>query len=153
MYVIALAGKKNRGKSHTLNIVYQLLLSDGYTQVKNLPPHFIFRILGNPVQEDFIDILQKRGKVIGFATMGDYYQGNKDDKGDTIKNLLKTLFDVGCTTAICACTTENLSKDESKIQLEIGLYPNIVLEKSVTNIQSQERIINNIDAQKIFNHI
>ena len=110
MYVIALAGKENGGKSHTLNILYQLLLSDGYTQVKNLPHHFIFRILGNPVQEDFIDILQKKGKVIGFATMGDYYKGNKVDEGDTIKNLLKTLFDAGCTTAICACTTENLSK-------------------------------------------
>ncbi len=153
MYVIALAGEKDSGKSHTLNIVYQLLLFDGYKQVENLPLPYQYRILGNPIQKDFTDILEKKGKLIGFATMGDYYTGDNVAKEDTIKNLLEVLFDAGCTIALCACKSKNPSNDKSKIQGEIGLYPNIIIEKSPKAILSKERIVNNTDAQNIFNLI
>jgi hypothetical protein len=147
MYVIALTGKVNTGKTETLNIVYQLLLFDGYKQVKNLPSPFIFRVLGND-QKDFTDVLEKKGKVVGIVTMGDFYSKEGDD-GETIKNLLRRLFNAGCTTAICACTGENVEK----IRLELQDYPNITFQKSIASQPSEERIKNNSDAQTIFNHI
>ena len=74
MKVIALRGEADTGKTETLNIVYQLLLSSGYKQIKN---HF--EVLGNPIIRDFLDILENdETKIkIGFATMGDYARNSK----------------------------------------------------------------------------
>lgn len=138
MEVIALKGKSNCGKSHTLNIVYQLLLNDGYTQVKGY-----FRVLGNHVQEDFFDILEKDGKRIGFATMGDYFEKNKIREDDSVAALLKKLGDENCEKAICASSTEDTLK-------EVEFYPHhILINKRESNIESEQRIKNGEDAQRI----
>ena len=60
MEVIALQGHSNSGKSETINIVYQLLLQNGYTQVRG---QFIGP-LGNPAMRDFLDVLQKDDKIV-----------------------------------------------------------------------------------------
>lgn len=141
MQVIALKGRRNCGKSHTLNIVYQLLLNDGYTQVAG---HF--KELGEQKQEDFLDILEKDGQRIGFATMGDYSEDNKEKVDDSIKELLKTLENAGCEVAICACSTHI----KGTLQ-EIEAYPNhIIINKKLTSIKSEYRIKNGEDARKFF---
>jgi hypothetical protein len=148
MYVIALSGKENSGKSQTLNIVFNLLLLDGYKQVENLPPPFRRKSLGTVEQKDFTDVVQKNGKIIGIATMGDYYSKPGHNNPDTIKSLLRALFDAGCTTAICACR-----EDEAVNREELADFPNIIFKKSTSNEQWEQWIKNNSDAQSIFNHI
>ena len=94
MKVIALSGAENTGKSHTINVVYNFLLRDGYIQ---LPGHF--RVLGNPIFEDIIDIITKKKVLVGFVGMGDYQRG----QGASLKSLLEELKNKGCHVAICAC--------------------------------------------------
>lgn len=139
MDIIALRGNQNKGKSETLNTVYQLMLLFGYIQAPAGPGHF--RVLGNPVQKDFIDILEKKGKRIGIATMGDYARGN-----DSIANLLSYLDTQGCDKAICAC-----SSDVSGTLNAITAYPNHqVIDKVVTLVEAEQRIRNGEDAEKIY---
>lgn len=64
MDVIALMGDSNVGKTQTLNILYSLLLANGYTQVVG---HF-----QDHSNNDFMDILEKKEVRIGVATQGDY---------------------------------------------------------------------------------
>lgn len=138
MEVIALKGKPNSSKSHTLNIVYQLLLNGGYTQVAG---HF--RVLGEPKQEDFIDILEKDGVKIGVATMGDYSEKDKVRDDDSAAALLKTLEKQDCKKAICASSTKDTLK-------EVEAYHNhILINKRISTIESEQRIKNGEDANRI----
>jgi len=108
MVLLALEGQPSCGKSETLNIVYQLLLHNGYTQLPNK-----FRDLGNLKMRDFTDILVKGNKKIGIVTQGDYVTTQ-----DSIENHLSNLFRENCTIAICACTTKN-----PKAKLQVMRYP------------------------------
>jgi hypothetical protein len=67
MKLIILTGASDKGKSRTLNLSFNALINFGYTRFQN---HF--RTLGNPIQNDFIDIVERNNYRIGFATMGDY---------------------------------------------------------------------------------
>lgn len=137
MEVIALHGPSNKGKSETLNIVYQLMLLYGYTQV---PGHF--RILGNPVQKDFIDILEKDGKCYGIATMGDYAR----KPNECVKDLLHYLNSQGCHKAICACNDNLLGTVNAVKAYAHTLYP----KTNVTPHEHLYRIINHQDALHIY---
>ena len=139
--IIALTGKSNTGKSETLNIVYQLMLLFGYTQV---PGHF--RVLGNPRNHDCIDILEKNGVRIGIAMMGDYEKYLKDIKpGDTVQDLLKYLESNGCAKTVCACN------NDLKIALEfISKYTYHIVEKKVATNEALKRKLNGEDAEKLF---
>lgn len=139
MEILALEGNPNCGKSETLNIVYQLLLLNGYTQV----PGF-FAVLGNPKMRDFIDVLAKDNKIIGIVTQGDYVTGT-----DAIKNHLNKLSLAKCSIAICACTNKN-----PKAKLQVTNYtPHTFFMQTGTSVKSLERIMNNTTAQQIFNAI
>ena len=141
MDVIALTGKSNCGKTETLNIVYQFLLQNGYVQIQN--PIF-FKVLGNPVMRDFIDILEKGNRKVGIVTVGDYVIGNI-----SIQKNLAYLDAAGCNIAITACTTKN-----PKAEFQVKFYPNSTLiSKISTNELSKERIENYFYAQKIINSI
>jgi len=139
MEIIALRGNQNEGKSETLNTVYQLMLLFGYQQV---PGHF--RQLGNPTQKDFTDILEKKGRKVGIATMGDF-DVNKKYPQDTVQELLKYLERNGCDKAICACN--------NGLAIAVNFingYNHVYLSKTVTVVQSEHRIKNGEDAEKIY---
>jgi ABC-type uncharacterized transport system YnjBCD ATPase subunit len=142
MEVLALEGNSNCGKSETLNIVYQMLLSDGFTQIAGN-----FAVLGNPKMRDFTDVLTKENKIIGIVTQGDYVIGK-----DSIAKHLNKLFLAGCSVAICACTNNN-----PKAKLQVMKYtPNTFFIKNptyTTSVESLERVLNNIIATQIFNAI
>lgn len=135
MKVIALRGPQNTGKSHTLNIVYQLLLRDRYVQV---PGHF--RVLGNPVFEDFIDILEKDGQWVGLVGMGDYQRGS-----GSLRNLLGELQNKGCKLSLCCC------RDNPKIERAVTNYPNhLFVNKTPSAGPDNDRIVNAFDADAMF---
>lgn len=135
MKVVALVGEGNTGKSHTINVVYNFLLKDGYCQI---PEHF--RILGNPIYEDFIDILEKDEIKIGFAGMGDYITG----EGRSIKNLLAELYIKECDVAICAC------RNNPKMLMAVQSYtPHSIVIKTLSKGNENHRIVNVADALKI----
>ena len=138
MRIIALRGKENSGKSHVINITYQLLLSSGWTQVAGN-----FRILGNPKYEDIIDILEKDNVLIGIIGAGDYQIGEI-----SLKKLIRELEDKNCDIVVCACRTN------PKIEKAITNYDNHNwIDKTISNGNANDRIVNNIDAIKIINQI
>lgn len=143
MKIIALQGKRNKGKSETLNIVYQFMLLFGYTQV---PGHF--RELGNPIQKDFTDILEKKGMRIGIATLGDYddYKSDSDAlPGDIIQDLITHLQSHGCKKVICACNIKL-----AKAIAFIKSYQHHFVKKTETSVKSEQRIRNGEDAEIIY---
>ncbi|MGP8216584.1 MAG: hypothetical protein ACLQQ4_13540 [Bacteroidia bacterium] len=139
MEVIALRSSANCGKSHTLNVAYQLLLNAGYKQV---PGHFgqeeIFNVLGEKVygSNDFFDVLINGGKIVGIATGGEY-----------VKDLAKILIyfkNAGCVKAICACTNE-----EDTLSIIKKYTPHIFIDKTAQHIDSLKRIDDGAFARKI----
>lgn len=139
MDVIVLVGGKNTGKSKTLNIVYQYMLLFGYVQV---PGHFME--IGNRDFYDCRDILEKKGKKVGIATMGDF-----EDKqpGETVQDLLNYFDTNGCNIAICACN------DMLQVALAfIRTYNHQIIQKTVRRNRdgSDERIVNGEDAERVY---
>lgn len=60
MNVIALEGTSSVGKTSTINVVYQLLLQNGYTQVLGC-----FEDLAN---NDFLDVMTNGNQTIGVVS-------------------------------------------------------------------------------------
>lgn len=134
MKIIALRGGENTGKSHVINIVYQFLLSEEWSQVQG---HF--RELGNPIYNDMIDILSKENILLGIIGAGDYQIG---DMG--LKNLIGELENKGCQIIICAC------RNNPKIEKTVYNYPDHNwIDKTLSNGRYNDRIVNGIDAQTI----
>ena len=131
MEIISLKGVAKCGKTYTLNIVYQLLLQGGGTQVQG---HFEDH--GNG---DFLDVLKFRGKLIGIATQGDYVY--------KLKGYLEILFKSGCYKTICACTI----KDGT--QRVIALYPHLFIDKQIESDISLQRINDGVCANRIYSMI
>lgn len=87
MNIIVLVGPSSCGKSTTLNIVYQLLLTQGAVSTNRQQEG------GNP--KDFSDIVEWQGKKIAFFTMGDY--------SGALVTAIRYYFAQNCDTLICAC--------------------------------------------------
>ena len=107
MKVIALRGEPNCGKTKTLNLVYELLLKEGWQQVEDS-----YQDLCNG---DFLDVLKKGNKILGIVTQGDYAIGNC-----SVRNHLKTMVEKNCDITVCACT---IGRHKQKIQNAIDSYP------------------------------
>lgn len=138
--IIALRGDSNKGKSKTLNIVYQYLLLFGYLQV----PKY-FDVLGNRDQYDFIDIVEKKGVKVGIATMGDYQNGLQRKRKDSVETQIDHLVAVGCDVVVCAVNS-GLTRAIS----HISSYPHEFVNKSVSLSDDEERIKNGEDAERIY---
>jgi len=136
MKIIALRGAENTGKSHVINIVYQFLLMGGWSQIPGN-----FRILGNKIFEDVIDILQKEKILIGIIGAGDYQIGNMG-----LKNLIDELKNKGCQIIICSC--RNNPKIEKAVTLN---HDYIWVDKTLSTGRDNDRIVNGIDAEHIIN--
>ncbi len=162
MYVIALTGQSDRGKSTTLNRVYQLLLENGYRQLENYPTGFTHRVLWENTEhtekgEDFIDIVERKGFLVGIVSLGDYHK----EEDNNVRNLLNELERAGCNVAICALShgASNKSKEDI-IQSQLSAYPHKIIAKTVVTediapnlINRQRAILNEQDAQTILNQV
>ncbi|WP_270527601.1 hypothetical protein [Phocaeicola plebeius] len=124
MKIIALEGPSNCGKTETLHIVYNSLLQNGYQPIPNA-----FEDLFN---NDFLDVVEKSGKIIGIVTQGDYAIGKC-----SVKKHLERLTKFNCDTIICACI---LGDTKHKIKDAIMTYkPYHFLTKSKSiNVNMQD---------------
>lgn len=138
--IIALKGDSDRGKSKTLNLVYQYLLLFGYVQVpKN------FDILGNSDQYDFIDIVERKGLKVGIATMGDYQNGLQRRVKGSVESQIDLLVGAGCDIVVCAVNS-GLTRAIS----HISSYTHEFVDKTVSVSDDEERIRNGEDAERIY---
>ncbi len=139
MEIIALRGDSLKGKSKTLNIVYQYLLLFGYIQVSG---HF--KGFGKDLN-DFIDIVEKKGVKVGIVTMGDYEKTRSKNPKFSVQNLVDHLKSQGCEKIICAVNTS------LKYAITyIGTHSHIFIDKTITSLNSEERIKNGEDAERIY---
>lgn len=135
MKVIALRSTPNTGKSHTINIVYSLLINIGYRQV----PGF-FREMGRSKDEDVFDILENDKIKLGIIGMGDYVR----KPGICLKDLLLEQEKNGCDVVICPCRVNKI------MESDVSAY-NVhhFVDKTITNQKSLIKIVNTQDAIKI----
>jgi hypothetical protein len=136
MDVIALTGISNSGKTETLNILYQIILLNGYVQV---PGHF--RDLGNG---DCLDVFEKNGVRVGIVTQGDYVIG-----AHSVINHLHVLDVAGCVKCICACTTSK-PKILIAIRMAYTAPPPLLVPKTPSPVVSSNRIVNGADANHLY---
>ena len=132
MEIIALEGKSNAGKTTVINVVYQLMLEMGYTQIPGR-----FQDLDN---NDFLDVLTNENQTVGIVSQGDYARGKY-----AVKNHLATLESFGCDKAICACSTDK----SSEIKAAILAYPNTIVAKLPQPVVALQRIDNHKDAKTL----
>lgn len=86
-----LRGESNCGKSETLRMVYDELIKD---KAKIISPK---SVLGNEKQGDFECLLDYKGEILAFYTMGDY--------STAVVEAFSTYKDK-CDVLICACNTK-----------------------------------------------
>jgi hypothetical protein len=139
MEILALNGSADCGKTNTLNIVYQLLLNAGYTQVKG---HFdkpdSVNFLGEGVygSKDFFDVLADGNKLVGITT-GENSESELEKRLSYFKN-------VGCVKAICAYTNSD------RYQAVVHKYPeHKLIDKTSEPVESLKRINDGDFARKI----
>lgn len=144
MKIIALSGSHDTGKSHTINLVYSLLILDGYNQIEN-----VFESLGNPKQFDCFDILVKNSLRIGIIGMGDYLKGPY-----SLKNLIEKISKIRCDIIVCACRNDDgftniIKKHPNHIIIDKAIPLNDRNERDITKF----RIENLKDAKKIIDNL
>jgi hypothetical protein len=135
--IIALQGRGDSGKSTTIGILHDLLLSGGYTQV---PGAF------TPHGKDFIDVLTDGKRKIGITSSGDTY--------DLVHDRLQELITAGCQVCICACRTADRIPPGTiaAVNSFSGYSPEFV-QKTYAQNPNQEPSINASDANNVFNEI
>lgn len=140
MRVIVLQGMPNTGKTKTLWLVRDLILSNGVQSEPNA--FFIFGQYKIPHKDDFKDIIQYKGKRIAFYSTGDYSTYLADAIYDYDR--------LGCDVLVCA-----LSINTAKIRANNALnhFNATRINKTVAPNTNAELATNTADAQTIFNLI
>ena len=133
MKVIMLSGGNSCGKTTTLTIVYQMLLSNSWKSTNKKP------LGGN--RKDFEDVVNKQNKRVAIFTMGDYSL--------QVISAMTKYNSQKVDVLVCACNSRFV-----KPYIEIKKYvPNNIIQKSVTSSKNMEITMNNNDATTIFNLI
>ncbi|MBB6005431.1 hypothetical protein [Arcicella rosea] len=132
--IIALRGKGNSGKTTTIRILHNLLLANGYVQVRSN-----FSVNGG----DFITIFSKKGKLIGVTSSGDTY--------DLVHDRLQEMVNANCNICVCACRTFDRSAKPgtNAAIIEFATYSNQFVEKTVDDNAATRPATNNSDAQNL----
>lgn len=130
MHVIALRGRHDSGKSQTLGMVYQLLLTHGYTQV---PGHY--QLLSGGA--DIYDVLTNGTQIVGVVSRGDV--------GSWLATDLANLAAAGCVKAVCACRLWGYTNT-----MAVDNYPNTYVDKTVAPNPALELRTNQNDANRVF---
>ena len=126
---------RNTGKTSTLNLVYDLLVSNGGGVSNNRQP-----LGGDP--NDFSDIVVRGTQRIAFFTMGDYST-----------YLVNAIYDYdrqSCDVLVCA-----LSTNTAKVRANNALnqFNATRINKTIAPNATAELATNTTDAQTIFNLI
>jgi len=133
MRIIVLQGMPSTGKTRTLNLVSDLLLQSAGLSTNR-------QVIGNPVQNDFSDIIQWNNLRIAFFTMGDY--------STYLANAIHDYNNQNCDVMVCA-----LSTNTAKVRANNALinFNATRINKTIAPNQNAEIAINTADAQTIFN--
>lgn len=131
--ILALRGRGNSGKTTTIEILHEIMIRNGYIQV---PDRYRARV-------DFIDILSKKGKLIGITSSGDTFV--------RVSQRLEELTGENCNIIICACRTRGGSLD-ALVQYEdqeIRLIPKTIIRQrsrhETTNVADALRLLTMIE--------
>jgi hypothetical protein len=135
--IIALRGRGNSGKSETIRILHDLLLQNGYAQVRS-----DFRTDGN----DFITVFSKSEYLIGITSSGDTY--------DLVHDKLNELINDGCEICVCACRTyDRVPPGTNAAILEFDNFANQFIEKTLDENINTQTATNRTDAQRLLSEI
>lgn len=127
--IIALRGRGNIGKTTTIGILYELLLTNNY---EPLPGYFHGRV-------EISDILSKNGALMGITSLGDTY-------GHVSRNLWDFSI-TNCDLLICACRSAGGSCDAI---LEYTDQEIRFINKTIEGKASLRDRVNQSDALRLF---
>jgi len=134
--IIALRGKGNSGKTTTIRILHDLLMTNGYTEVQSN-----FRINSG----DFTTIFNKKNSLIGITSSGDTY--------DLVHDQLQGMVDKDCKICVCACrTSDRVPPGTNAAILEFHDYVNEFIEKAIVE-SNRQSTSNSSDAQILLGRI
>jgi hypothetical protein len=142
--IIALRGRGSIGKTTTINMFADMLLTRGWTRESRL-------LHGNGV--DITDVyVGADGVRLGVASAGDNF--NEVDKS------LRILFDANCTIVVCACRTRDMPDANGVVQgthFAMNQFTNditFVIKTIVeTDNDEQRRRANDADVDRLINTI
>lgn len=132
MRIITLRGDSNKGKTTTLNIVYNTLLNNGGISRNKQ------KLGGDP--NDFFDLVTYNNQKIYFFTMGDYSKYLIDAIRDSNSK--------GYDIFICACNSRFTTPFK-----EMMKYSHHIIEKTLAQGESERKIANQKDADEILHLI
>ena len=135
--IIALQGRGSSGKTTTINMLPAILRANGYRPVPGMyQPH----------GADFLDVYENGIIRLGVTSSGDTY--------DLVHDRLTDLINAGCTVCICACRTrDNVPPGTiAAVNSFPGFTPTFI-QKTYATTPAQESIVNNADANTLFNTI
>jgi len=130
--ILALAGPSRSGKTATLQLVYNWMLSNGGESTR-------LEALGTPTQKDFSDIVMWRGQKIGFFTTSDYSRA--------LMSAFREYANHECKVLICACNTRLI-----RPQYALAARDAIRLEKIIAAEHARD-IVNAADAQRVIDNL
>jgi hypothetical protein len=136
MKVIMLSGKKNCGKSTTLNLVYDYInpAMEDIISPKS--------ILGNPKYRDFECIIRYQNKTVAFYTMGDF--------PDMVCDAITKYDKLNCDILVCACNARFAQPHQ-----QIKNYLHAIIKKRVIHeaSDSERQCANETDKTTILEEI
>lgn len=129
MDIIALKGGTSCGKTTTLNMAHDKLISAGGTSTAKKPEG------GDP--KDFSDIVEWGGKKIAFFTMGDYAYA--------VIDAVRKYDAIPCDVLVCACNDKFVNPFK-----EFRKHPNNILVKVREANPALQHAANDTYANTIF---
>ncbi|HAX49307.1 MAG TPA: hypothetical protein PK605_05255 [Ignavibacteria bacterium] len=86
--ILALQGNGKKGKTTTIKLLRKKLIKFGFVSIY---PDF-------KNKADYMDILKRKGKIVGITTQGDLYE--------IIDKKLNIMFSYDCLIMVCACRSK-----------------------------------------------
>jgi hypothetical protein len=132
--IIALQGKGNSGKTTTIHLLHDILISNGYHQVSSMR---------KPQGADFLIVFEKKGRKVGVTSFGDSYK--------VVHRSLSVFMATNCDVSICACRTYDTSRRGTNFAVNsFHNYIRQFVPKTHARNIYQRAAVNVIDAQIIF---
>lgn len=137
MDIFALRGAGNTGKSTTIGLLHSIFIQNGYRVIDTT---------FNQQGADFRTIFSKKNKLIGITSSGDTY--------DLVFDNLSILTAANCVICVCACRTYDRYGHGTNAAIDsFQNYQKHYLNKNVSSVPAQWPIVNQTDAQMIFNAV
>lgn len=131
--IIALKGRGNSGKTTTIHLLPDILLTNGYSRVARM-----YQNHGS----DFLDVFENGKQRVGVTSSGDTY--------DLVHDRLTDLVNAKCNVCVCACRT---SGGTHTAIYDLKGYTSHFEQKTYAANPAQEPIVNATDVNKIFSLI